>query len=113
MSELTPLEASMVEWANELKQLLQENVLKDPDDIPDEVAARILEIQRNIVRAGWAVEKEYGVTIVNGEPVLEVTITLLKPKANMSPEARAIYNQWRAERLGLSLITDTEIKEGA
>lgn len=82
------------ELAAELKEILEESLIKDPDltDIP---MARARAIREEIQQMGFVVSWEAN---LNTETLsLAVEITLWEPKKDMSPEEQKIYDEWFAK----------------
>lgn len=95
------LEENVIKLAKELKQLLQENLLKNPD-VAGPAIIRARELRSTIQSFGFLVTTEYILNPSNLE-TLEINVTLWKPKENMSLEEQKIYDEWFAKVNGLKV----------
>lgn len=78
--------------ALEAKKLMEENFTKDPSET-DGVIARLLEIRQEIRSYGFEMDWQVSFSASNPDK-LEAVITILRPKANMTPEEQKIYDEW-------------------
>ncbi|OGY63752.1 MAG: hypothetical protein A3I24_02255 [Candidatus Harrisonbacteria bacterium RIFCSPLOWO2_02_FULL_41_13b] len=94
-------EEIVTKLAEELKQLLQENLLKDPK-IAGPGIERARELRDTIQSFGFLVTTEY---ILNPEKLetLRVNVTLWKPNENMTPEEQKMYDKWFTEVNGIGI----------
>lgn len=80
--------------AVELKNLLEENLPKDPN-LTDEATARARQIREEIQSMGLLATWKANLDPENPEKV-KVDVTLWMPKENMTPEDQKIYDEWFA-----------------
>lgn len=78
--------------ADELQQLIQQYVLQDPELVEDKML-RSSEIIKEIQSLGFVVNWEVNINPSELE-LADVTIRILKPKDNLSPEDQEKYDEW-------------------
>jgi hypothetical protein len=84
------IEARLIALAKEMKKLIAENFLNAPVDAVHE---RLDEIRIEIYRHGWNVTWNMSIDPAHPDR-LDVQVDLWKPKPDMTPEEREIYDEW-------------------
>lgn len=86
--------------ANQLQELIQEGILKDPDENA-ELTARVQELRRQIETLGVFISLSF--TFDTSNLGVKASVTIFKPKIDLSPENQKIYDEWHAKTIGLKI----------
>lgn len=89
--------------AEGLRQILEENLGKDPKLVEKEMR-RAQSFRKTIESYGFPVIVTSIMDPKNPKKI-KVSVEVFEPKANMTPEERKIYNDWFAKTTGLPKLT--------
>ena len=85
--------------AMELQKTLEQNICKDPNSVHNQMT-RAGKIRDEIESLGFLVTWELILNPIDPENP-RITVTVWKPKKNLSPELQKIYDDWFAKRNGI------------
>lgn len=97
--ESANLDDYLTKLAQELADILSENLLCDPTTT-DEAMKRARDIREEIESYGILIT--YIGKLSDDLSNINIAVTLLKPKSGMSPEAQEIYQKWLQSRQKIS-----------
>ena len=87
------LKMKAVRLGEELRMILEENLLKDPR-LTDAPIKRVIEIRNEIQQMGFLVV--WKAKLDSATLGVSVDATLYEPKRNLSPDEQKIYDEWFA-----------------
>jgi hypothetical protein len=94
------MELLIISHIHEIKKLLGENLLKDPEEARAGLE-KARKLRQELLSYGYPIKWE---AVFDPKTLsLEITVTAYKVRDDLTPELQAIYDKWLAEQNGFKM----------